>query len=57
MSEKQWVKKLNGEMAVVLEFRGDQVTVTFCNQAMTLPIEEWRALPPWNGPTPPSLAR
>ena len=52
MDDKSWIKKHGRWPVVVQEFMADKVVVTIDGTSQTLPIEEWRALPVWDGPFP-----
>jgi len=49
MPDTSLIKKRDGKQVIVREFRECEVDVSIDKTLVTLPIDEWRALPLWNG--------
>jgi hypothetical protein len=46
MSHLSWIRVFNGRFATAVRFIGDQVVVAIGGEQRTMPLAEWRALPP-----------
>lgn len=52
MQDKSLIKKRDGKKVVVRELRKNEVDVSIGETFVTLPIDEWRALPFWDEELP-----
>jgi len=53
MSDKAFVRVMNGELVIFQEFRGnDEVAVSIGGRDSVLPRAKWRALPVYSGKLP-----